>query len=177
LIGGKQMTAYLSFDDPLLGIGHGWDIPPIVVEFPTLDDAYAYVVQHSRRLYKFVVGEEKSADVLQMSDDDAVRAYFKASGGYWTIVSRIGKYDANAFQAAEPQVYDNPNGGGFVRFTDAQLFGCTPTPEDQDAQRGEHQSEAPNDEVDAAELRARVERTLAHLCGDLAQNPSDLPTG
>jgi hypothetical protein len=152
LIGEKQMTAYLSFDDPLRDIGHGWDIPPMVVEFPTQDDAYAYVVQHSRRLYKFVVAKENEADILRMSDDDAVRAYFKASGGYWTIVNRIGKCDSNAFEAAEPQVYDNPNGGGFVRFTDAQLFGCTPTPEDQDTQRAERQSEAPNDEGDAAEL-------------------------
>jgi hypothetical protein len=145
------MIAYLSFDDPLFGIGHGWYIPPMIVEFSTLDDAYAYVVQHSRRLYKFVVGKEKEADILQMSDDDAVRAYFKASGGYWTIVNRIGKYDASAFKAAGPRLYDNPNGGGLVSFSDAKLFGCT-LPEDQETQRGERESEPPNDELDAPEL-------------------------
>ena len=115
------MPAYLSLDDPLFDIGHGWDIRPMVVEFPTSDDVFDYLVQRSRRLYKFVVGEEEAVRILQMSDDDAIRAYFKESGGYWTIVSVIGKYDADSFNAAGPQVYDNPDGGGCVRFTDAEL--------------------------------------------------------
>ena len=120
------------------------------------------MVQRSRRLYKFVVTSEDEGQILQMSDDDTVRAYFKENGGYWTIVSRIGKYNADAFNAAGPQVYDNPDGGGFVRFTDAELFGCTPS-EDQETQREERGLEAPK--VDPAELRAQVQEILARLQG------------
>jgi hypothetical protein len=167
----KQMTAYLSFDNPLFGIGHGWDIPPMIVEFPTQDDAYAYIVQHSRRLYKFVVPNEKAADILQMSDDDAVQAYFKAGGGYWTIVSRIGKYDANALEASLAAQYDD-NGRGLVSFSDAYLFGCT-SPEDQETQRGERELEPPPNGKVAKALRARVEATMASLRGDLGKNRSD----